>query len=268
LFFLAIVVGAIALATQLPRRDRGRPAAAPGEPDADATDASATAETSAAAPPPTSYAVPEQPRPVNPRKRGPILFWFAMAVSCLALGTLGVFDLAGADVAPAAYPATVLAVCAAFLLLGSFFGRAGGLILVGLLAAFVTVGTTVADHWNPHRSTIRPVSASAVHDTYSIDVGDLVLDLTEVHDLGALDGRTIHVDGNVGHLDIRVPAGVTVVSNADVTGVGAVHAFGSDEGGASTSVTSTHDAGARAPRLTIDSQLHVGAIDVTVGSNR
>jgi phage shock protein PspC (stress-responsive transcriptional regulator) len=277
-FFLAIVVGAIALATQLPRRDRGRPGPAPGEPHPYATGDTAvtgdavtgdpaTGDPALTPPPPTTYAVPEQPRPVNPRKRGPILFWFALAVSCVALGTLGVFDLAGADVAPAAYPATVLAVCAAFLLLGSFFGRAGGLILIGLLAAFLTVGTTIADHWNPHRSTIRPVSASAVHDAYSIDVGDLVLDLTQVHDLGALDGRTIHVDGNVGHLDIRVPAGMTVVSNAEVTGVGAIHAFGSDDGGPSTSVTSTHEAGARAPRLTIDSQLHVGAIDVSVGWN-
>jgi phage shock protein PspC (stress-responsive transcriptional regulator) len=277
-FFLAIVVGAIALATQLPRRDRDRdrPGPAPGEPNPYATTdtftPTATTDTAVTDPmasaPPPSYAVPEQPRPVNPRKRGPILFWFALAVAAVALGTLGIFDLAGADVAPAAYPATVLAVCAAFLLLGSFFGRAGGLILVGLVAAFLTIGTTVADHWDPHRSTIRPVSAAAVHDSYSIDVGDLVIDLTQVQDVGSLDGRTLHVDGNVGHLDIRVPAGVTVVSHADVTGVGAIHAFGSDEGGAGTSVTRTHDAGVGAPRLTIDSELHVGAIDVTIGSNR
>lgn len=247
-FFLAVVVGVIALATQLPRRDRTRP---------DPATAPVTAQ-------PASYAVPEQPRPVNPRKRGPILFWFAMAVSGVALGTLAIFDLAGADVAPSAYPATVLAVCAAFLLLGSFFGRAGGLILVGLLAAAVTAGTTVADRWDPHSTSVTPVSAAEVQPAYSMDVGEIKLDLTDVRDPRALDGRTIHVSGNVGHLEIEIPAGVTVETDAQVTGVGGINAFGRSSGGIDTSVTAVHDAGAGAPRLTIEAELHVGGIDVHV----
>ncbi len=46
---------------------------------------------------------------MNPRKKGPILFWFALAVMAVGLGVLGVVDLAGASVAPSAYPALVLA---------------------------------------------------------------------------------------------------------------------------------------------------------------
>ena len=272
-FFLAVVVGVVALATQLPRRDRSASPAPPAAPTE--TEAAAPATAPAAAPtvsgttyqPPPSYAVAEQPRPVNPRKRGPILFWYARAVIAVALGSLGIADLAGADVAPSAYPATALALCAAFLLIGSFYGRAGGIILVGLVSAAVMVGSTVADQWDPHRTTVRPVAASSVVDTYRLDGGELVVDLTQVKDPASLDGRTIHVDGNVGHLDIRVPAGITVVSHAEVTGVGGIHAFGDDDGGSSVSLTATHDAGAGAPHLTIDSQLHVGAIDVAVGSN-
>ena len=256
-FFLAVVVGAIALATQLPRRDRGR-SGGPGE----------AAAVDPGYPPAPSYQVPEQPRPVNPRKRGPILFWFALAVTGVAVGTLAIVDLAGADIAPSAYPATVLAVCAAFLLLGSFFGRAGGLILVGLVAAAVTVGTTVADRWDPHSTSVRPVSAAEVQPAYTMDVGEIKLDLTGVRDPDALDGRTIHVSGDVGHLEIHVPAGVTVETDAHVSGVGGINAFGRSSGGIDTSVTAVHDAGARAPQLTIDADLHVGGIDVHVERNQ
>ena len=85
----------------------------------------------------------------------------------VALGALAVVDLAGASVAPSAYPATVLGLSAAFLLLGSFFGRAGGLILVGLLAACGDAGATFADHWDPHSEVVpasRGRGAGQLHD--------------------------------------------------------------------------------------------------------
>jgi phage shock protein PspC (stress-responsive transcriptional regulator) len=266
---LVVVLGAVVLSTLLPRRGTppdatsGAPTAPGAEPMTDP--ATTTAAYPPAGFPPASYAAPEQPRPANPRKRGPILFWFALAVMAVAIGGLGIADLAGADVAPSAYPATVLGLSAAFLLVGSFFGRAGGIILVGLIAGATTVGTTIADRWDPHTTTVVPTSASRVLPEYTMDVGEIRLDLTNVRDPQALDGRTIHVTGNVGHLEIRVPAGVTVVSHSDVTGIGGINAFGRDSGGIDTSVTAVHVAGVGAPNLTIDSDLHVGGIDVHVG---
>ena len=215
-----------------------------------------------------TYTQPEQPRPVNPRKKGPILFWFALGTMAVALGALGVADLAGADIAPSAYPATALGLSAAFLLLGSFFGRAGGIILVGLVAAAVTVGTTIADHWNPHSTTVIPTTSAAVQSEYTMDVGEIRLDLTEIRDPQALDGREITLDGNVGHLEVRVPEGVTVVSESTISGVGGVSAFGRDAGGFDTSLTSSRSAGVGAPHLTIVTDLHVGGIDVHVGQDR
>ena len=44
-------------------------------------------------------------RPPKPRKRGPILFWFTLALITLSLGILGTVDAAGAPVADGAYPA-------------------------------------------------------------------------------------------------------------------------------------------------------------------
>ena len=270
---LVVVLAAVVISTQLPRR--GSPphvtdgsAAAPAS-DATTEPADTTGTTTVTVPgpgyPPPSYAVPEQPRPVNPRKRGPILFWFFLAVTAVALGVLGIADLAGADVAPSAYPATALGLSAAFLLIGSFYGRAGGIILVGLLAGATTVGTTIADKWDPHSTTVRPTTSAEVRSEYTMDVGELRLDLTDVVDPRQLDGRTIHLTGNVGHLEVRVPAGVSVVSNNDVTGIGGINAFGQDGGGIDTTVQAVHTAGLNAPHLTIDTDLHVGGIDVHVG---
>jgi len=284
--FLVALLAVILVGTSLTRRDRrdvpppgvtpgATPYAAGPEQPAQTTAYDATGAPTATYPagyPAPSYAPsytqPEQPRPVNPRKKGPILFWFALGTMAVALGALGVADLAGADIAPSAYPATALGLSAAFLLLGSFFGRAGGIILVGLVAASVTVGTTIADHWNPHSTTVIPTTSAAVQSEYTMDVGEIRLDLTEIRDPQALDGREITLDGNVGHLEVRVPEGVTVVSESTISGVGGISAFGRDAGGFDTSLTSSRTAGVGAPHLTIVTDLHVGGIDVHVGQDR
>jgi phage shock protein PspC (stress-responsive transcriptional regulator) len=259
---LLIVAGIVALiATAFPRRDRG---AAPAENLAAPGAVPSEGQTQAYAVPPTYVT---QPRPVNPRRKGPILFWFALAVMAVAVGVLGVVDLAGASVAPSAYPALVLALSGAFLLLGAFWGRAGGIILVGLLAAGATVGATIGDQWDPHREVVRPVSSAAVQSSYHLDAGNLVVDLSHVTDPDALDGRTVHVSGGVGHLDITVPTGVNVVTHASISGPGGINAFGQDSGGVDTAVDTVHRAGPGAPTLTIDADLHIGAIDLATGGN-
>ena len=96
---------------------------------------------------------------------------------------------------------------------------------------------------------------------------ELRLDLTNLRDPEALDGLTIHLTGNVGHLEVRVPDGVTVVSNNDVSGIGGINAFGQDGGGIDTSLQAVHTAGLNSPHLTIDTDLHVGGIDVHVGED-
>ena len=54
----------------------------------------------------------EPRRPRNPRKRGPKLFLFTLALIALAEGVLGVVDLAGCPVADSAYPALALGITA------------------------------------------------------------------------------------------------------------------------------------------------------------
>ncbi|HEY2878038.1 PspC domain-containing protein [Nocardioides sp.] len=257
---LVVVAAAVVVSTQLPHRGDGPPATYQGAVPPTTTPPTAT-------PPPPSYVVPEQPRPVNPRKKGPILFWFALAVMAVALGVLGIADLAGADVAPSAYPATVLGLSAVSLLIGAFFGRAGGIILVGLVAYAVTAGLTIADRWDVDRTVARPTTPAEVQSSYRMDSGELVVDLAGISPQ-ALDGREIHVSGDIGHLDIRVPEGLNVDAHLDIDGPGGMNAFGQDEGGFGHEMDTHHVVGADAPTLTIDAQLDIGGIDLHTEESR
>ena len=135
------------------------------------------------------------PRPRNPRKRGPILFFFTLALIALAEGVLGVVDVAGVDVADSAYPALALGITALMLVVGSVWGRAGGLIAVGLVAALVTAGTTASSRVGEEDRYYAPASAGEVSETYEFGGGRFTLDLSDVSDLDSLDGREISVDG-------------------------------------------------------------------------
>jgi phage shock protein PspC (stress-responsive transcriptional regulator) len=79
----------------------------------------------------------------KPRKQGPILFGITLALIAAGLGALGLYDaLADNNVADAAYPALALGITGAMLVLGAFFGRPGGLILLGTISAIALAGTT------------------------------------------------------------------------------------------------------------------------------
>ena len=112
-------------------------------------------ETAAAAPP-YPGATYHSPRPRDPRKCGPILFWFTLALVVLACGTLGILDVAGLDVPSAAYPAVSVAVTGVMLVVGAFYGRGGGLILLGLLLTLGLVGAAASDHWDPASAGSTP----------------------------------------------------------------------------------------------------------------
>jgi phage shock protein PspC (stress-responsive transcriptional regulator) len=253
------------------RKDRGRtpPAPAYGPPTAEAAAAAYAPGTEGSYPPPT-YAPPAYPptdwaapvRPRSPRRRGPVLFWFTLALIALAEGVLGIVDLAGVAVAAPAYPALAVGITGLMLLVGAFWGRAGGLILVGLVATAVLAGTSVADNWEGERLERTPTRAADVDGTYRISTGELVLDLRRVHDLPRLDGRTVHVAGDVGRLEVIVPDGLDADVHADVDGPGNINLFSEETGGIDLVMDRTHDGGAGAPELTIDADLSVGQIEV------
>jgi phage shock protein PspC (stress-responsive transcriptional regulator) len=205
---------------------------------------------------PTAYV-----RPRNPRKRGPVLFWATLALIAIGIGTLGVVDAAGTDVPDAAYPALAMAVSGVMLVLGAFWGRAGGLILVGLLAAVATVGGTASDDWEGTRMSIAPVDPGEVRDSYDFGSGEMTLDLTGVTDVEGLDGHRLSVDGGVGAIEVVVPPGMDVAVDASA-GVGGIEVFDSETGGLGIRQDGYVDGGVGAPDMTIEVDLGIGQVTV------
>ena len=214
--------------------------------------------------PPTTYL----PRPRNPRRRGPILFWFTLALAALGVGVLGILDLAGAPVADPAYPAVVVGACGVMLLVGAFYGRAGGLILVGLLAAVGLAGATIAQDVDGADISRQPLTAADVPSSLDTSAGEIVLDLTDVQDLAALDGKHVELDSDVGRIEVIVPAGLSVQVDANVDGPGHLELFGDERGGIDIDDEVHHDAGLGTPELSIDADVSVGEIKIYVEGTR
>jgi phage shock protein PspC (stress-responsive transcriptional regulator) len=208
-----------------------------------------------------TYVPPRRPR--DPRKTGPILFWFTLALIVLAEGFIGTLDLAGVPIIDSAYPALALGITAVMLLVGAFYGRAGGLILLGLLATVGTVGATVASQVDGGQVDARPTSAAAVHDEYSLDTGEVIVDLTRVRDLQALDGRSLEVHSGIGRVEVIVPEGVDLTVDGRVEGPGHLALLGGDEGGVGIEDRVTHDGGVDAPQLDLEAWVGIGEVKVT-----
>jgi phage shock protein PspC (stress-responsive transcriptional regulator) len=211
--------------------------------------------------PPPYVVPPVVQRFPNPRKRGPILFWFTLALIALCSGLLGMADLAGANIADGAYPALAVGICGVMLLVGAFFGRAGGIILAGLIATVGLVGATAAHEWDGDQVTVTPTSAASLEDRYWLDAGEQVVDLRDVTDLSSLAGQTLEVEGGVGRIEIILPAGLAATVTADVDGPGDIVLFGEEHGGINVS-ENDYDGFDSDPELTITTHLGVGQIEV------
>ena len=255
------IIGLVAFVWLSRSRDKrasaaARPSAYPTAYTADAAPADGGEPTAPVAP---TYA----PRPRDPRKRGPILFWFTLLLIGVAEGVLGILDGAGLAVADSAYAALAVGVIAAMLLVGSVLGRAGGLIALGLVASLGLAAATAADRWDGERYEYHPSSSQEVSDTYRVDTGSLVLDLTRLDDPEELDGRTLELSSNVGEIVVTVPEDMNVEVVADIDGPGGYRLFDRrDGGGFDTHVTETWRSAATDPTLTIEANLEVGQITV------
>jgi phage shock protein PspC (stress-responsive transcriptional regulator) len=208
---------------------------------------------------PPAYAAAVRRDRTNPRKRGPILFWYTMALVALALSTLGIADAAGAEITDSAYPAVTLAVIGVMLVVGAFYGRAGGLILAGLVATVATAGATAAHEVDAGRIETAPRSAAMVDSRYSLTAGEILLDLRDVEDVAALDGSTIHLDVTFGRIEVLLPEGLDADVVATVEGAGQTDLFGLSRDG---SADASYDGAADGPTVTIDAEVVLGEIDV------
>ncbi len=262
------LVGLIALAVVMSRGERPAPGAfyaAPTAPPASPGGVPAGGPVGGTTVPP-SYAAPSHPvyaplpvPPRHPRRRGPILFWFTLALIVVAEGILGTVDLAGVDVTASSYPALALGVTGVMLLVGAFYGRAGGLIVLGLLTAVVTAATTAAGEIDGGRIVETPRTVVQLDERYELGVGEIVLDLRQLDDPEALDGVTLELESTFGRIEVIVPDGVDVDADATVDGLGHSSLFGDDRDGSDSHF---HRGGDDAPLLTIDAEVAFGEIVV------
>ena len=258
-----LAVGAVVLAVVMASRGRTRqhpfsvPVPPPGTPGMDGGPPQAGDPTY------VGYRPPVPPKPADPRKRGPILFPLTLALAALLVGVVGTIDLAGAELPAAAYPATVLATCGLMLVVGAFYGRAGGLILVGLVAAVATALTTVADDVSAGQLTIEPRTAAELGDSYELGFGEIVVDLRELQDVEKLDGQTLDLDVFAGHIEVILPdPGLDVVVHTEIGGEGRAVVFNKEREGGGV-LDGRFDGGqGDTPQLTINAELDLGEIEV------
>jgi phage shock protein PspC (stress-responsive transcriptional regulator) len=236
-----LVVGAVLYARKRVRGDQWH---AP-QPPASVAPAEETAAWNLTAPtlppapvPPTVSVpppVPAAPRAPRPRSRlGASTFFVVL----LALGALAAVDALGGDVPLPAYPATVVAGAGLGLLIGTWYGRARGLIALGLLGALALPPTAFAEEFHGgfvHGTrTIAPATAGELLPTYDFRGGEVRLDLSRLDLTGQEARSTVHL--GAGELIVTVPATTDVTVHVKLN-AGQYETFDAQDGGIDLSRT-------------------------------
>ena len=199
-------------------------------------------------------------------KRGPKLFGSTVALVAVALGALGLYDASGGSVIASAYPALALTVIGLMLVLGAFVGRAGGLIFLGVVAAAALVVTSVLGTWTAmdrrdgERLNVAPATAAEVRPSYEVTSGRMYVDLSQVADPAALDGRTVNVTARAAEVVVVLPAGVRSDVTAGIDGPGQIDLPDRSSGGIDSNLSGVYGSGPAT--VTIYTHLTVGHIEV------
>jgi phage shock protein PspC (stress-responsive transcriptional regulator) len=191
----------------------------------------------------------------------------ALTVSVLLVlgGTAWVLDATGAwDVDLGVLTAVALAIVGAALVASTWYGRARGLIALGIPLALLVGAFGAVDV--PLRGGIgdpthHPRTVDAIDHEYELAVGNLSVDLRDVDFTGAR--RHLHAQVGIGQLNVTVPPGVRVVLDAHA-GVGGVTAFGrSAPECCPTDVHRVSPGTAGGGTLSLDTDVGAGHVDVT-----
>lgn len=266
--FVVLALIALVLAGR-DRRPRTEGQPAPQQPapyDAPVGTVATDAREPAGPQPPAPWQPPVPPPPApRPRRTGIIWFWPTLALIAIGLGILAVVG-GSQDLPAGSYAALALAIIGAMLALGAFVGRAGGLIALGILAAIALAISTAVGQigFGFHNQTVRavPTTAAAVQPSYHVKAGSIYLDLSQVTDLQALDGRTVEVSANAGQVHVVVPDGVDVDVDASIGFAGDIDVAGENRDGTAPQLHTTIDGGEGVPQLSLDLHERVGQIIV------
>jgi phage shock protein PspC (stress-responsive transcriptional regulator) len=201
---------------------------------------------------------PPPPRPMRPRS--PIV-GLTLSLAALVAGVLVLVGVSGTSVPTEVVLAAALGTVGVGLVVGSFWGRAPGLVavavLLGLGLAATVAARPVIDHGVGDR-TWSPIGSSS----YRLGVGEATLDLTR---LPLQEGQTLRVAARVdmGHLLVLLPpqARVAVTAKAEL---GDLLLDGQDKNG--RRVSRTVDYGpAGTPQVRLDLSVRTGQVEVRRG---
>jgi phage shock protein PspC (stress-responsive transcriptional regulator) len=224
-------------------------------------------------PPPDRTAAWGPPPPRRPRRRpflGPLTFAVALITTglALALDNLDVIDLTLGQLL-----AVFLTVLGGGLLVGSWWGRAWGLIPVGLLAVPVVALTALAGsvpvEGGLAERLFQPTTAAEVRPSYRLAGGELILDLSKV-DFGP-DAPPIEASVTGGRVLVVLPDEAAAEIRGRV-GVGNLDLLGHVDSGAQIDSSVTEPAAkppaeGAAPTVRLDLQTGYGVIEVRRASD-
>jgi hypothetical protein len=182
----------------------------------------------------------------------------------IGAGVVALLDAFGAfEVNLTVVLASGLAVVGLALVVSTWFGRAHGLILVGVLLLAATAVSSVIDvplRGGMGNHVYRPANTAELRREYHLTAGRLDLDLRDVH---VRRGVTrVDATNGFGMIDVDVPTDVRVVVTAHA-GAGSLQLFGRESDGIDTgdrvTVAPLTAGGTRADAGTLDLDLRVGA---------
>lgn len=221
---------------------------------------------------PSGGGVPPTPTPTPPilppsaakPKEKSILGRLTVGVMLLSLGVLAVLDnIEGIaiDADPRHYLALAVTVLGVGLLVGTFAGRARWLIIVGAIMVPTLVFSPVFE-WDWSSDTFDVTHAPTNFedlDAYSIDVGNMIIDLSDLD----WDGQTVDLVATIdaGNLEIRIPRDVNIVGEASVD-IGRVGSRGRESAGLGNPHLTFDETGGELGTVNLDAHVDVGNIDI------
>ncbi len=264
-----IGIGVMLYRGDLSRGDSQQDSALPHAQPAASSSAQAMPSSTANDPPVGTPSVPPVRTP-PPVQETSLLGRVSVGFAVLALGVLGLFD----SIVPGFHPqfrhyvALLVAVIGVGLVVGAWFGRPGGLIVLGVLLVPFLVLSPIPelvdqkssidfDFTSTERSDHRPTSVGEILDEYQMGIGSLLIDLRDVD----FAGQTVatQADVGIGQVLVRLPDGVSASVTGDV-GIGVLQVGDVEQHG--LGLDGSYRLEGSAGTLLLDADVGIGRVEV------
>ncbi|HEY4606928.1 MAG TPA: PspC domain-containing protein [Acidimicrobiia bacterium] len=218
--------------------------------------------------PPTPTPTPPllPPAAAKPREKS-YLGRLTIGLILVSLGVLAVLDnVPGIPIEPQPrhYVALAVTVLGLGLMVGGFVGRARWLILLGVIAVPTLLFSPALEYdWNNETFEVieAPDSFDDLDEVYTLEVGSMLIDLTEL----PWDGEVVELQVSVeaGSIEIYLPEGVGLEGRASVD-VGRVAGLGRSSAGLGRPELTFDDPGSQGT-VNLEAEVDIGNIEIYEG---